>query len=131
VERREEIIIDGRDFSNLEGFYGAVGRAIIGPEHPDSGNLDWLNDILSWPCGEEMTPYSLVWRNSEESRRRLGHAETIRQMEQRKVWRFPFGHGSKGVSDIDAAHRGEGPTVFDWLVEVIERNGEYVRLRLE
>jgi len=130
VERQAEITIDGRDFTTLEGFYGAIGRAVIGPNHPDSGNLDWLNNILSWPCGEEMAPYTLVWRNSEESRRRLGHAETVRQMEQRKVWRFPFGD-AKAVSDIEAARRGEGPTVFDWLVEVIERNGQYVRLRLE
>jgi hypothetical protein len=70
-----------------------------------------------------MTPYTLIWRNSEESRRQLGHAETVRQMEQRKVWRFPFGDCT-AVSDIDAARRGEGPTVFDWLIEMIDRNSE-------
>lgn len=130
MERQAEITIDGLDFSTLEAFYGAIGRAIIGPDHPDSGNLDWLNDILSRPCGDEMTPYILVWRNSKESRRRLGHAETVRQMERRMVWRFPFGD-AKAVSDIAMARRGEGPTVFDWLIEVIERNAEYVGLRLE
>jgi len=130
VERQALIIIDGRDFSTLEEFYRVIGRAIIGPEHSGSGNLDWLNDILSWPCGEEVAPYTLLWRHAEESRRRLSHAETVRQLEQRKVRRFPFGD-SKAVSDLDAAQRGEGPTVFDWLIEVIEGNGEYVKLQLE
>jgi hypothetical protein len=130
VDRQAEITIDGRDFSTLEGSYGAIGRAIIGPDQPDAGNLDWLNDILFWPCGETMAPYTLVWRNADESRRRLGHTEAIRQMEQRKVWRFPFGD-AQAVSDIDLARRGEGPTVFDWLIEMIRRNGEYVRLRVE
>jgi hypothetical protein len=32
---------------------------------------------------------------------------------------------------IDRARRGEGSTVFDWLVEVIERNSEYVSLVLK
>jgi RNAse (barnase) inhibitor barstar len=124
------ITIDGQDFSTLEEFYQTIGRIIIGSHYAGSGNLDWLNDILFWPCGEEMTPYTLIWRNSEESRRRLGHTETVRQMEQWKVWQFPFGN-SKAVSDIDRARHGEGPTVFDWLVEVIERNSEYVSLVLK
>jgi RNAse (barnase) inhibitor barstar len=130
VERPELITIDGRDFATLEEFYGVIARAIISPNHSGSGNLDWLNDILSWPCGAWMAPYTLVWRNAEESGRRLGHGETVRQLEQRKVPRFPFGD-SKAVSDINAARHGKGPTVFDWLIEVIERNGEYVKLRLE
>ena len=130
MKQQAEITIDGLDFSTLEGFYGTIGRAIIDPNHPDSGNLDWLNDILSWPCGDEMVPYTLIWRNSVESQRRLGHTETVRQMEQRKVWQFPFGD-TKMVSNIEAARQGKGPTVFDWLIEIIERNGEYVRLRFE
>ena len=32
---------------------------------------------------------------------------------------------------LTVARRFEGPTVFDWLVEVIESNQEYILLRLE
>jgi uncharacterized protein (TIGR02996 family) len=125
-----KITIDGRDFSTLEGFIGTLGRAIYGEDHQDTANLDWLNDILAWRRGELMSTYTLVWRNSEESRQRLGHAETVREMEKRKERRFPFGL-AKAVSDIEEARRGEGPTVFDWIMELIELNSKYVRLRLE
>jgi hypothetical protein len=130
VERKAEITIDGHDFSTLEGFIGALGRAIYGPEHEDTGNLDWLNDIQAWTRGKEMTSYTLVWRNFEESRQRLGYAETVRQMERRNVQRFPGG-STKVVSDLEEARRGEGPTVLDWIIELIECNSRYVRLRLE
>jgi RNAse (barnase) inhibitor barstar len=130
VNRKSVVTIDGQDFDTLEEFYRVIGRAIIGPDYNGSGNLDWLNDILSWPCGEEMVPYTLLWHNADESRRRLGHTETVRQLEQRKVPRFPFGQ-CEHVSTIEAAQRGEGPTVFDWIIEVIERNREYVTLKLE
>ena len=72
----------------------------------------------------------MVWRNSDESRRRLGHQETVRQLESRGLDRFPSG-GAKAVSEIHEARRGEGPTVFDWLVEIILDNKQYVELRLE
>jgi uncharacterized protein (TIGR02996 family) len=127
---RVVITIDGRDFSTLAGFIGTLGRAIYGEDHQDTANLDWLNDILAWRRGELMSTYTLVWRNSEESRQRLGHAETVREMEKRNQQQFPFGH-CKAVSNIDEARRGEGPTVFDWIMESIERNKKYVRLRLE
>lgn len=124
------ITIDGRDFSTLEEFYDVVGRVIVGSDHHGGGNLDWFNDILFWPCGEKGTCYTLVWRNADESRRRLGHRETVRQLQSRGTERFPNGT-AKAVSNIHEASRGEGPTVFDWLVEIIADNREYVELRLE
>ena len=124
------ITIDGRDFSTLDEFYDVVGRLIAGSDCPGRGNLDWFNDILYWPYGEKGARYTLVWRNSDESRRRLGHKETVRQLEIRGLDRFPCGE-AKAVSEIREARRGTGPTVFDWLLEIIVGNREYVELRLE
>ena len=127
---REKIVIEGYDFSTLEEFYGVIGQAILGPNYSGYGNLDWLNDVLFLHRHETGGSYTFIWRHSSESRQRLGYSETVRQLEQRKVPRFPFGT-SGVVSDLEQARQGKGPTVFDWLVEVIERSGDFVHLRLE
>ena len=125
------VVIDGRSFSTLEEFYEVFAQTWIDGYDGRGGNLDWFNDILWWPFGMEDERIVLVWRNSDESRRRLGHAETVRQLELRGVAKFPNEFTSQAVSDIDRARRGEGPTVFDWIVEIIEDNQECVDLHLE
>jgi hypothetical protein len=126
------VIIDGRDFSTLEEFFQVFGRHWLGTGYDGAGgNLDWFNDILWWPAGEEGGRYTLVWRNANESRQRLGYGETVRQLEQRGVKRFPNEFTCRAVSDLNQARLGRGPTVFDWLLEIIEDNRECVELRLE
>jgi len=130
MEAEKIITIDGREFSTLEDFYHVIGQLIEGPGDHRRGNLDWFNDILYWPYSEHGARYTLVWRNSDISRKRLGHEETVRQLERRNAEQFPDGE-AKMVSDISEARRGIGPTVFDWLLEIIDDNREYVDLRLE
>jgi hypothetical protein len=75
----ETYLIDGEDFAELEGFYEAVGLALI-PGQPCPSNFDAFNDILYWPC-EGDRPYTMIWRNSALSRRRLGHEALARKLE--------------------------------------------------
>lgn len=124
------ITIDGTQFSTLDEFYDVVGQKLAGSNQPGRGNLDWFHDILYWPYAEHGARYTLVWRNSAESRKRLGHEETVRVLVSRNVEQFPYGDG-KAVSNLSNARRGVGPTVFDWLLEIIEDNQEYVELKLE
>jgi hypothetical protein len=126
-------ILDGGAFDSLEGLFLAVGAALQPdrwPGHDFFPNLDALNDVLCWPVLDDGTRYTLVWRNSDESRRRLGHAETVRQLEVRGVAEFPGGQ-SEAVSRLEDAQRGVGPTVFDWVLEIMRSNSEYLDVRLE
>jgi hypothetical protein len=52
-------------------------------------------------------------------------------LELRGAERFPNEYTSRSVSDITEARRGHGPTVFDWLLEIIEDNRDCVELHLE
>jgi hypothetical protein len=122
---------DGRGFSTLEEFCQLAGTLAKPDQQIRTCTLDWLNDVLSWPFFAIGVRYDFVWRNSEVSRQRLGYTETIRQLEARGVERFPNEFTGKAVSDIHAARRGEGPTVFDWLVEIFENNAQFVELRLQ
>jgi RNAse (barnase) inhibitor barstar len=121
------IEIDGERFSTLEEFYDEVGRQLI----PGAGwghNLDAFNDILRGGFGTPEPGFTLVWRRSDLSRDRLGYVETVRQLERRLVECHP-GHRSRVRSDLDAARHHQGPTVFDWLVDIISGHPE-VRLVL-
>jgi len=59
-----------------------------------------------------------VWRASQLSRERLGYSETVRQLERRLSKCHP---NSRPVvqADLDAARHRQGPTVFEWLVEIV------------
>jgi RNAse (barnase) inhibitor barstar len=127
---RQTFVINGSRFSTLEGFYDEVSSVLV-PGQPWGRNLDAFNDVLSWPCGQEWeAPYLLVWQNSELSRERLGYAETERVLETR----LHHGHPSnlaKTLKDLELARLRQGPTVFDWLIEIFRDNAECVELWLD
>jgi RNAse (barnase) inhibitor barstar len=109
--------IDGVRFSTLEEFYEEISRVLI----PGAGwghNLDAFNDILRGGFGTPEGGFVLRWANAEVSRERLGHAETVRQLERHLQECHPSGRPSVR-RDLEQAKRGEGPTVFDWLLDII------------
>ena len=59
------------------------------------------------------------WRDHEVSRFNLGYEETVRQLELRLARCHPSNR-PRVQADLDAARAGQGPTVFDWLVEIFE-----------
>jgi len=89
-------------------------------------NLDALNDILSWPD----EAYTLVWKNSSLSRQLLGHDSIANKLEQLLQTCHPS-NVLEITERLGKAKKGEGPTMFDWLIEIINENKPFVRLQLE
>jgi len=120
--------IDGASFSTLEEFYDEVSRRLI-PGAAWGCNLDAFNDILRGGFGTPEGGFILVWQSSDLSRERLAYPETIRQLERRLLRCHP---SNRAVvrTELAAARVSKGPTVFDWLVEII-RGHESIELRLE
>jgi RNAse (barnase) inhibitor barstar len=114
--------LDGSRINDLDGFYAEVSRVLI----PGTGwgrNLDAFDDILDGGFGTPEGGFTLVWRESEQSRRRLSHVETVRVLEQRLGRCHPSNRASV-VERLAAARRGEGQTIFDDLLEIISRHPE-------
>jgi RNAse (barnase) inhibitor barstar len=55
------------------------------------------------------------------SQQRLGYPETVRQLEERLTRCHPSNQESV-ADELDAARKGAGSTVFDWLIEIIENH---------
>ncbi len=115
----EIVEIDGSQFSTLEEFFSHFGeRAHTAPW---GKNLDAFNDVLRGGFG---TPGSFVfrWKNHAVSRQRLGHEETVRQLERKLLQCHPANSVSV-AQELASARHHQGPTVFDWLVEIIREHG--------
>ncbi|MEV7602412.1 barstar family protein [Kitasatospora sp. NPDC089797] len=113
-------VIDGEKIGNLEDFWDVAGRA-LGADGYFGRNLDAFADCLGGGYG---TPddgdYVIEWRHHEASRRSLGYPETVRQLERRAARAHPTNR-AQVTAELAAARAGRGPTVFDWLVDIIEQ----------
>lgn len=110
--------IDGSDFATLEEFYEVISRVLI-PDADWGHNLNAFNDILRGGFGTPRDGFVLKWTNSAMSRDRLGYPETVRQLEQMMAHCHPTNRASVG-EDLKQARCRMGPTVFDWLIEIIQ-----------
>jgi RNAse (barnase) inhibitor barstar len=114
--------IDGKQFCTLDEFAEHVSSKVLEGSYQWRGNLDAFNDILRGGFGTPEEGFHLVWEHSDLSRERLGHAETSRQLELRLQHCHPSNR-SAVAAKLQDARDGEGPTVFDWLVEIIRVHG--------
>lgn len=113
--------IDGSRFSTLEGFFDEASRGLmLGGSW--GRNLDAFNDILRGGFGTPEGGFLLIWARHDFSRERLGYPETVRQLELRLSRCHPENRARVAL-ELEAARRAEGPTVFDWLVEIISAHG--------
>lgn len=117
---KQELCIDGSEFATLEEFYDQIGLRII-PGAEWGRNLDAFNDILRGGFGTPEEGFVLCWRNHEISKRNLGYDETVRQLQQR-LKRCHASNIASVENYLADALRHEGPTVFDWLIEIIQRH---------
>jgi len=117
----KEYVLDGSKVTSLEAFYDAVGDTLI-PGVYWGRNLDAFNDILRGGFGTPEGGVVLRWTNSNASRVDLGYAETVRQLKKRLEQCHPTNRDAVRA-DLSRAQRGEGPTVFEWLVEMIRDHG--------
>ncbi|MER6201334.1 barstar family protein [Streptomyces sp. NPDC001586] len=113
-------VLDGTRIHTLEDFWLVMGEAVNGPGGYFGRNLDAFNDCLRGGYG---TPddgdFVVEWHDHADSRRALGYAETARQLEIRLRRCHPTNRPSV-AEQLAAARAGEGPTVFDWLIEIFE-----------
>ena len=122
-----EYELDGR-FNTLEEFYAEIGRVFF-DNQPWGENLDTLNDLLhNHP--ELPDKLRLVWRHADRSRAQLGYSETVRQLllQLRDCQPTVL---IKTAWALRAALRGQGPTVFDWLVNLLSEHPNVEILLLE
>jgi RNAse (barnase) inhibitor barstar len=110
--------IPGERITSLEAFYRVIGEAINGPGGYFGTNLDALADCLRGGFGTPEGGYVIRWLNADASRRELGYAETVRQLEARLA-RCHISARDQVRQDLARACRHEGPTAFDWLVEIL------------
>lgn len=116
-----EYVIDGSRITSLETFYDEISRAVI-PGSPWGRNLDAFNDILRGGFGTPDDGFKLIWSAAAFSKQALGYNETVRQLEKRLERCHPTAR--KDVRQrLSEARAGTGPTVFDWLIEIIRDHG--------
>ncbi|MHC4741569.1 MAG: barstar family protein [Planctomycetota bacterium] len=124
MAQKKRFIIDGSRFDTLETFYDEVERILC----PDLSfqwgrNLDAFNDILSGGFGsfEYEEPIDLIWKHAEKSKTDLGYEETVRCL-RKWLWRCHLANRSHIKEEIRQAKQGNGQTIFDMLIEIIEEN---------
>jgi hypothetical protein len=114
------LVIDGAAFSDFDGFAREFSR-LLG-DYTWRGNLDAFNDILRGGFGTPESGCVLRWLNSESSRVALGYEATIRRLEGLLLTCHPSNRPHVETR-IRRARRGEGPTLFDEIVEIIQYHG--------
>jgi hypothetical protein len=132
----KQYVLDGAEFATLEEFAKHFSARVL-DGHMWQGNLDAFNDILRGGFGTPEEGFRLIWKKSDVSRRVLSYGETTRQLELRLQRCHPSNRANVR-EQLEAARRGEGSTVFDWLLEIIKDHGpngshseDHVELRLE
>jgi hypothetical protein len=108
--------IDGNAFEDMAGFCEEVSRRLF--DSPWHGNLDAFNDRLRGGFGTPEGGFILRWLQSDRSRSVLGYPETLRYLEE-KIRRCHPTAVPLVRSEIEAARRQQGQTLFDILVEII------------
>lgn len=118
---KPRLIIDGAAFDTLEGFFQHFSEIAVGGFRWGH-NLDAFNDVLRGGFGTPEGGFMLEWREHARSRERLGYPETTRQLELMLQRCHPSNRPSV-LSRLADARKGQGPTVFDWLVQIIADHG--------
>jgi hypothetical protein len=92
------------------------------------GDLDVFDDIIDWPNDGE--PYALVWWESEAARSQLGHQAMACWLRNKLGHCLPDAPArNEWQRKLEDAERGRGPTLFDWLVEIVQEHPQ-IELRL-
>lgn len=114
------LVIDGDKFDDFEGF--VVRFSALLEDFKWNGSLDAFNDILRGGCGTPDGGFELRWLNSTRSRQALGWPATIRSLED-TIARAHSSNIPRLAAELEAARRGQGTTLFEWIVEIVEAHG--------
>ena len=113
---KHRVRIDGSHFSTLEGFFQHFAAEAL--DHQWGQNLDAFNDVLRGGFGTPEVGFVIEWVNHNVSRQSLGYPETVRQL-QLRLERCHPSNIPRIQQELAAAQRDEGPTAYDWLIEII------------
>ncbi len=105
-------VINGRHFSDLEGFYEEVSRLLMKDEDWKVGTLDGFDDILYGFQGQ------ITWKDSQKSREDLGLDQTKEFYEKKIRQGKPF-NVVLIQQKLDELTTGRGQTLFEILLDVI------------
>lgn len=114
------LVIDGDRFDDFDGFVGRFSALLA--DFQWNGSLDAFNDILQGGCGTPDGGFELRWLHSSRSREALGWPATMRWLEGTLARCHPSNVPAV-TAQLEAARRGEGTTLFDWIVEIVEAHG--------
>lgn len=110
------LTLDGRRTGTFPAFVDEVNRVLAAmpdaPEAPWNGTLDALADLLGNASGP------VVWQHAEAARAALGHARMGEWLDTRVDFVHPTNRADL-LDRLALARRGEGPTLFDTLADLM------------
>lgn len=119
----KKIVINGKHFSDLNGFYEEISEKLMKNEDWKVGTLDGLNDVL-YGVPETFNPKGKVvirWKNSEKSKEDLGFETTLDFLEKKLKIGKPYNVDliSQQKEDLIA---GKGQTLFEIILEIFSEH---------
>jgi RNAse (barnase) inhibitor barstar len=115
------LILEGSRIHDIGSFYDQINGLFMADESWQIGpSLDALNDLLYGGFGvlQGNEPLTLIWREIAQSRAALGHDAT-RRYYQDKLTQPQRYHQARIRQELASLERGEGPTYFDIILEII------------
>ncbi|WP_184555093.1 ribonuclease inhibitor [Chryseobacterium sediminis] len=129
--KRKMIVIHGGHFSSLKGFYEEASSVLMKDTDWKVGTLDGFDDILYGGFGviDGKEEIEIIWKESQKSKENLGFNATREFYENKIRQGKPF-NIELIQQKLDELTKGEGQTLFEILVEIIESHSN-IALRLE
>jgi RNAse (barnase) inhibitor barstar len=122
--RGRVVVIDGMVTDTLLGFYCAIGEAVNGLGGYFGCNMNAFDDCLYGGFGLER-PYTIVWKNCQEARFRLGSQALLKflddECESVELYEEGFEEGLAWVIETRRAALSGERTLFDQIVSSIHR----------
>lgn len=125
------IIFEGKSILGMDTFYNeAADKLTLNLGWKPGRNLDAFNDLLRGGFGvfEPNQEVRLTWKDHALSREALGKAATLIYMEE-MLQRCHPANREWIREDIEALRRGEGPVLFDQVLQII-RGHDHIELKL-
>lgn len=125
-------VLEGKTIKNLKSFYDEVEKKLTSELGWKIGrNLDAFNDVLRGGFGihEYGQDLQLIWNDSDISREKLGHKETIKYLHNimKKCHPSNLPELRKRLKLVE---KGQGETLFDTILDIIKTH-PYIKLELK
>lgn len=132
------ITINGNAFSDLATFYDEIEKKFTKDFDGKMGrNLHAFNDVMhgGYLITEYDEPITIIWENSEKSKSDLGYeaqALAFKPDETQKARINQFNPDAFNFlqENYKKALKHEGPTLFENIIEIIEKQHDHIELKL-